>query len=167
MRKSCLTLQSLQQGPVAHWASVVSLQVIGSQQGSNSWHSSIDPQSHCSPSSITLLPHDLLTSNYSQNKPNRSGNVRSSLRGAAARLALIRSKCQSAASFSALIFSFCFRSIYLVRLVKKAEGVAALQGFYVLRFTTLRKLVRLNVLQTDDGLSHDAPVPIAAVAVVL
>lgn len=55
------TLQSLQQGPDAHSASEVSLQVIGSQQGSSSWHSSIDPQSHCSPSSITLFPQDVLT----------------------------------------------------------------------------------------------------------
>lgn len=61
---SYLTLQSLQQGPDAHSASVVSLQVIGSQQGSYSLHSSIDPQSHCSPSSITLFPHDLLISSY-------------------------------------------------------------------------------------------------------
>jgi len=55
------TLQSLQQGPVAHSASVVNLQVIGSQQGSSSWHSSIVPQSHCSPSSITLFPHLLIS----------------------------------------------------------------------------------------------------------
>jgi len=69
---SYLTLQSLQQGPVAHSASVVSLQVIGSQQGSYSLHSSIDPQSHCSPSSITLFPHDLLISNYNPKQiPNR------------------------------------------------------------------------------------------------
>lgn len=63
------TLQSLQQGPVAHCASEVSLQVIGSQQGSYSWHSSIDPQSHCSPSSITLFPQDLLTSTWNKNFP--------------------------------------------------------------------------------------------------
>lgn len=57
------TLQSLQQGPVAHSDSVVNLQVIGSQQGSSSLHSLIVPQSHCSPSSITLFPH-LLISNW-------------------------------------------------------------------------------------------------------
>lgn len=45
--------------------------------------------------------------------------------------------------------------------------MAALQGFGVLRLAALRELVRLNVLQTDDGLSHDASVPVAAVAVAL
>lgn len=51
------TLQLLQHGPEAHSASVVSLQVIGSQQGSLSWHSSIVPQSQSSPSSTILFPH--------------------------------------------------------------------------------------------------------------
>jgi len=69
---SYLTLQSLQQGPDAHSASVVNLQVIGSQQGSYALHSSIGPQSHCSPSSITLFPHNLLISNYNPKQiPNR------------------------------------------------------------------------------------------------
>lgn len=72
MQEKYFTLQSLQQGPVAHCASEVSLQVIGSQQGSYSWHSSIDPQSHCSPSSITLFPQDLLTSTWKRGLKNEN-----------------------------------------------------------------------------------------------
>lgn len=91
---SYLTLQSLQQGPVAHSASVVSLQVIGSQQGSYSLHSSIDPQSHCSPSSITLFPHDLLISNYKRKQiPNRLQKHWSNLLHGSFDSLLIRSKC--------------------------------------------------------------------------
>lgn len=55
-RISVLTVQLLQQGPLAHCASFFSLQVIGSQQGSTFWHSSNEPQSHSSLSSTILLP---------------------------------------------------------------------------------------------------------------
>lgn len=51
---------------------------------------------------------------------------------------------------------------HLVRLVVKAEAVAVLQQLYVVRLATLGELVRLNVLQADDRLHHDAPVPVAA-----
>ena len=50
------TLQSSQQGPAAHSASITSLQVIPSQQGSF-MHSSMVPQSHSSSSSTIPFPH--------------------------------------------------------------------------------------------------------------
>lgn len=46
-----------QHSPAAHWDSLVSLQVIGSQQGFWAWHSSMVPQSHSSPSSRRPFPH--------------------------------------------------------------------------------------------------------------
>lgn len=98
------TLQSLQQGPVAHSASVVNLQVMGSQQGSNSWHSSIVPQSHCSPSSITLFPHVLLSiSNWT----NPKSIIRIPLR------VLLNSKCEwnNPASRFLLFFFFFIKQI--------------------------------------------------------
>jgi len=57
-----LTEQFSQQGPVAHSASLISLQVIGSQHGSFLLQSSKEPQSHSSPSSTIPFPQFLLTS---------------------------------------------------------------------------------------------------------
>ena len=57
-----LTWQFSQQGPVAHWASFISLHVMGSQQGSFFAQSSKVPQSHSSPSSTMPLPQFLRTS---------------------------------------------------------------------------------------------------------
>jgi len=102
---SYLTLQSLQQGPDAHSASVVNLQVIGSQQGSYALHSSIGPQSHCSPSSITLFPHNLLISNYNPKQiPNRLRKHESNLLHGSFNPVLIR-----------LNVSFWFTSFGLLR----------------------------------------------------
>lgn len=60
----CLTVQLLQQGPFAHWASFFSWQVMGSQQGSFFWHSSNPPQSHCSLSSTRPLPQCRFNSSW-------------------------------------------------------------------------------------------------------
>ncbi|MPC28174.1 hypothetical protein E2C01_021368 [Portunus trituberculatus] len=45
-----------QQGPVAQSDSSLRRQVTGSQHGSMRSHSSLEPQSHCSPSSTRPLP---------------------------------------------------------------------------------------------------------------
>lgn len=71
------TLQSSQHGPDAHSASAVNLQVMGSQQGSESWHSSIVPQSHSSPSSTTPLPQVRKSSSCAnQNRQEREKKMR-------------------------------------------------------------------------------------------
>ena len=51
----------VQQGLSAeHWAPAMSLHVEPSQHGSVPLQS-LDPQSHCSPASMTLLPHVLVS----------------------------------------------------------------------------------------------------------
>jgi len=138
------TLQSLQQGPVAHSASVVNLQVIGSQQGSSSWHSSIVPQSHCSPSSITLFPHLLISNCISKADLVTITRDYTNLMRFYAHWALDSFKrdrsCNNLAKDATYVSDF-----YLVWFVKKAEAVAGLQGFYIVGFTTFWKLVRLNI----------------------
>lgn len=53
---------------------------------------------------------------------------------------------------------------YLVGLVKEADTVSYPQGIHVIRLTALRELVWLNILKADDGLRHDATVPVSTEA---
>lgn len=54
--------------------------------------------------------------------------------------------------------------LQLVRFVQQTQAVTDAQRIDVVLFAAVAELVRLNVLQADDRLGHDAAVPVAAEA---
>lgn len=54
--------------------------------------------------------------------------------------------------------------MYLIWSVEEADAVTDAKGVDVIRQAALGKLVRLNGIQPDYGLGHDAAVPIPTMA---
>lgn len=60
--------------------------------------------------------------------------------------------------------TYCSSTTHLIRLVEQADPTTRPQRAVVVGARTLAELVRLDVLQSDDALRHDTPVPVSAEA---